>query len=71
MIDQLSDPDEQTAIEMRYIDGLRWWPICEALFSQESDYEEKADKYLKKTHKIHGSALLALSKIYIVKEESD
>lgn len=64
MIDQLSNPDEQTVLEMRYIDRLRWWPICAALYSGETDYEEKADKYLKRTFKLHGSALQALAKIY-------
>lgn len=64
MIEQLQDPDEQTVIEMHYIDLLRWWPICKALYGTKPDYEEKADKYLKKTFKIHGSALLALAKIY-------
>lgn len=64
LIDQLTDPDEQTVIEMRYIDGLPWWPICAALYSTQEDYEEKADKYLKRTFKRHGSALLALAKVY-------
>ena len=65
MIEQLSNPDEQTVIEMRYLDRLRWWPICKALYGKEPDYEEKADKYLKRTFKLHGSALQALARIYI------
>lgn len=64
LIEQLENPDEQTVLEMHYIDRLRWWPICAALYSKEPDYEEKADKYLKRTFKLHGSALLALAKIY-------
>lgn len=64
LIEQLDNPDEQTVIEMRYIDRLRWWPICAALYSGEDDYEEKADKYLKRTFKLHGSALQALAKVY-------
>lgn len=70
LIEQLSNPDEQTVIEMRYIDRLRWWPICAALYSGEEDYEEKADKYLKRTFKLHGSALQALAKVYRVEEET-
>ena len=50
-------PDEQTVIEMHYLDHVKWWPICAALFSGEPDYAEKADKYLKRTFKLHGSAL--------------
>lgn len=64
LIEQLENPDEQTVLEMHYIDRLRWWPICAALYSKEPDYEEKADKYLKRTFKLHGSALQALAKIY-------
>lgn len=68
LIEQLESPDEQTVIEMRYIDRLRWWPICAALYSGEPDYEEKADKYLKRTFKVHGSALQALAKVYRVED---
>lgn len=64
MIEQLERPDEQTVLEMHYIDGNRWWPICAALFAQNEDYEEKAEKYLKRTFKIHGSALQHIAKIY-------
>lgn len=64
MIEQLERPDEQTVLEMHYIDGSRWWPICSALFSQNEDYDEKAEKYLKRTFKIHGSALQHISHIY-------
>lgn len=64
LIERMASPDEQTVIEMRYLDGARWWPICEALYSTEDDYEEKADKYLKRTFKLHGSALQSLARIY-------
>ncbi len=68
MIEQMRSPDEQTVIEMRYFDHAKWWPVCAALFGEETDYEEKADKYLKRTFKIHGSALQALAKIYKQRE---
>ena len=64
MIDDMENPDEQTVIEMRYFDQAKWWPICEVLYSTEDDYEENADKYLKRTFKLHGSALQALARIY-------
>lgn len=64
LIDAMKNPDEQTVIEMRYFDRARWWPICAALYSAEPDYDEKADKYLKRTFKLHGSALQALARIY-------
>lgn len=64
MIDDMENPDEQTVIEMRYFDQAKWWPICEVLYSTEDDYEENADKYLKRTFKLHGSALQVLARIY-------
>lgn len=64
LIDGMKNPDEQTVIEMRYFDRAKWWPICATLYSMEPDYEEKADKYLKRTFKLHGSALQALARIY-------
>lgn len=63
LIEQLQNPDEQAVIEMHYIDGMKWWPISRALFDTEPDYEENAEKYLKRCHKIHSSALQALAKI--------
>lgn len=71
LIDHLTDPDELSVIEMHYIDGLKWWPVCAALFAEEEDYEEKADKYLKRTFRIHGSALQALARVYNGEEAQD
>lgn len=68
LIETLKNPDEQTVIEMRYIDRAKWWTVCAALYSTEPDYNEKADKYLKRTFKLHGSALQALARLSI--EES-
>ena len=65
LIEKLKSPDEQTVIEMRYIDRAKWWTVCAALYSTEPDYEEKADKYLKRTFKLHGSALQALARLSI------
>ena len=65
LIEQMEKPDEQTVIEMHYIDHARWWPVCAALFGSEADYAEKADKYLKRTFKLHGSALQALARLSI------
>ena len=64
LIERMEKPDEQTVIEMHYMDGAKWWPICAALFEEEPDYEENAKRYLKRTFKIHGSALQTLARIY-------
>lgn len=63
LISLMEKPDEATVIEMHYFDGAKWWPICAALFSHEPDYEKRADKYLKRTFKIHGSALQSLTRL--------
>lgn len=64
MIELMEKPNEQTVIEMHYLDNAKWWPICEALYEDEPDYEENEKRYLKRTFKIHGSALQSLARIY-------
>ena len=71
LIETLKNPDEQTVIEMRYIDQAKWWTVCAALYSTESDYGEKADKYLKRTFKLHGSALQALARLNAEKPSNE
>lgn len=64
MIELMKNPDQQTAIEMRYFDSASWNAINAALHGKEPDYDENEEKYLKKTFKIHGRALLSLARIY-------
>lgn len=71
LIETLKNPDEQTVIEMRYIDRAKWWTVCAALYSTEPDYNEKADKYLKRTFKLHGSTLQALARLSIEEPGSE
>lgn len=71
LIETLKNPDEQTVIEMRYIDRAKWWTVCAALYSTEPDYNEKADKYLKRTFKLYGSALQALARLSIEEPGSE
>lgn len=63
MIAYMKKPDEQTVIEMRYLDGAKWWAISVALYGNEADYDEHEKRYLKRTFKVHGSALQSLAKI--------
>lgn len=65
----LRNPDERQVILMRYIDGLQWPEICEALFGQEKDFEERADVLMRKTFRIHGRALANLEKATTPPEE--
>ena len=64
MIELMEKPNEQTAIEMHYIDGAKWRTVSVALFGEEPDYDENEERYLKRTFKIHGSALQTLARIY-------
>lgn len=63
LVKEIQDPDEQTVIEMRYFDNVKWRPICDALYSSNPDYIDKVDKYMKRIFKIHGSALQTLTRI--------
>lgn len=64
MIEQLNKPDEQTVLQMRYLDRQSWWTICAALYADKSDYRTDGRKYLKRVFKLHGSALQGLARIY-------
>lgn len=64
LVELMEKPNEQTVIEMHYIDGAKWRPISIALYGDEPDYDENEQRYLKRTFKIHGSALQTLARIY-------
>lgn len=64
LIERMDKPDEQTAIEMRYLDRACWKSISAALHGNEPDYDDHESRYLKRTFKIHGHALQTLARIY-------
>lgn len=64
LIEQMKKPNEQIVIEMHYIDGVAWRMISVALYGEEPDYDENEKRYLKRTFKLHGSALQSLARIY-------
>lgn len=64
VIERMEKPKEQTVIEMHYLDGAVWRDVSVALFGEEPDYDENEQRYLKKTFKIHGSALQSFARIY-------
>ena len=64
MIELMKKPDEQTVIEMHYLDNAKWRVVCLALYGEEPDYDENEKRYLKRTFKLHGSALQTLARIY-------
>lgn len=70
MVELMEKPDEQTVTEMRYLDKVGWSFISVALFGDEPDYDEEEKRYLKRTFKLHGSALQSLAKIYEARKGS-
>ena len=70
MVELMEKPDEQTVTEMRYLDKVGWSVISVALFGEEPDYDEYEKRYLKRTFKLHGSALQSLAKIYEARKGS-
>ena len=69
LISEMEKPDEQTVLEMHYFDAANWWTVCAALHGSREDYDEHEQRYLKRTFKLHGSALQSLAKIYRAKQE--
>lgn len=64
LIELMEKPNEQTVIEMHYLDNIKWRLISVAIWGEQPDYDENERRYLKRTFKIHGSALQSLAKIY-------
>lgn len=64
LIEQMVKPDEQTILEMRYLDRQDWWTICAAIYGRRDDYQRNCEKYIKKIFKVHGSALQSLARVY-------
>lgn len=61
---QQLDPDLEQLLVLRYFDGKGWKMISEALWKYEEDFEEKETSFLKRTFKMHGTALNNLERVY-------
>lgn len=61
ILKQLKHSDERAVIRMRYFDGASWNDVVDMLFGGKTDFLGKEDTYLRRTHKIHGSALLNMA----------
>lgn len=57
IVQTLKNPDERVVIQARYIDLMSWSDIEYLLFGGKQDYIDKEDGYLRRTFKIHCSAL--------------
>lgn len=52
--------DRREVLRLRYVDGLRWQDAAERLFGDESTYWDKPELFLRRTFKLHRSALETL-----------
>ena len=57
VLKQLKSADERAVIRVRYIDVSSWDDVTDVLFGDREDYIGKEDTYLRRSHKLHGSAL--------------
>ena len=62
ILDTLTKSDEKAVIRVRYHDRESWSAVSKILFGKRRDFSEKADSYLRRVHKLHGSALVNLAK---------
>ena len=53
--------DRREVLRLRYLDGLRWEDAAERLFGDESTFWDKPELFLRRTFKLHRSALEALA----------
>jgi len=61
MIQRIKKPDERAVIRLRYFDRAGWPEICEILFAEAEDFTENTDNYMRKTFRLHGTALISLA----------
>lgn len=61
MIRRIKKPDERAVIRLRYFDRAEWPEICSILFGEAGDFEDNTENYMRKTFRIHGTALICLA----------
>ena len=55
--------DKRLVLQMKYIDGFKWYDINDVLWLKKTDYTEREESYLRRTFKIHQAALLDIAEI--------
>lgn len=63
MVGEMKKPDERLVIQLRYFDRVSWPDTAETLFGDREDYVEKYDAYMRRTLRIHGTALVELAEL--------
>ena len=62
VLDMLTKSDEKAVIRVRYHDRESWSSVSRILFGKRKDFAEKEGSYLRRVHKLHGSALVNLAR---------
>ncbi len=62
ILKHIRSSDERAVIRIRYIDRASWYAVTDILFGGREDYLNKEETYLRRVHKIHGSALQNIAK---------
>lgn len=61
LVSQLESGYEAKVIRLRYYDWMEWKDVSFEMFGDHVDYNDKEESYIRRTHKIHESALNKLS----------
>ena len=64
-------PDRRAVLQMRYLDLADWSMITTMLFGQRGDFEDRRESYLRRTHRLHMTALLELAELTIQEMDSN
>ena len=61
ILKHIKGADEKGVIRFRYLLGMDWTDVTNALFGAKSDYLDKEGSYLRRTTKLHGRAIYSMA----------
>ena len=62
---KLKSADERAVIRFRYLLGLGWCDVADAMYGDRTDYLEKESSYLRRVQRLHGQALEHLAEFNV------